>query len=355
MSNLRISVSALHAFCCDVLQIAGVPPEDACLVADSLTQADARGLGSHGVVRLLPVYTRRLAAGTTHARPQIGIERQRGAVTVVDGDAGMGQVTGTFAMRTAVDLAREMGAGIVGVRNSSHFGYGAMYVEQAVAEGMIGVALTNAPSNMPPWGGRTPYFGTNPIAVGIPCGQERPVILDMSTSVVARGKIVMAQKKGESIPPGWAIDEDGQPTTDAAAALAGAVLPFGGYKGSGLALLVDVLCGVLTGAAFGLHIVNLYDEGERTQNVGHFFVALDPRSFLPDGDFEARMDQFVREVRTQPRMPGVDRIYLPGEIEFEQAEESARFGVVLPEAGVAELDQLALELGIRPLQARVAV
>jgi len=355
MSNLRISVSALHAYCCDALQAAGVALDDARLVADSLTQADARGLSSHGVVRLLPVYTRRLRAGTTHARPQVCIERRRGAVTVIDGDAGMGQVTGTFAMRTAVDLAREMGAGIVGVRNSSHFGYGAMYVEQAVAEGMIGVALTNAPSNMPPWGGRTPYFGTNPIAVGIPCGEERPVILDMSTSVVARGKIVMAQKKGEAIPPGWAIDADGQPTTDAAAALAGAVLPFGGYKGSGLALLVDVLSGVLTGAAFGLHIINLYDEGERTQNLGHFFVALDPSSFLPAGDFEAHMDQFVREVRCQPRMPGVDRIYLTGEIEFEQAEESARFGVVLPEAGVAELDQLALELGIRPLQARVAV
>ncbi|MDI9546680.1 MAG: Ldh family oxidoreductase [Chloroflexota bacterium] len=355
MSDLRIAVSALHSFCCDALQAANVPPEDARLVADSLAQADARGLNSHGVVRLLPIYTQRLRAGTTRARPRICIERQRGAVTVVDGDAGMGQVTGTFAMRTAIDLARGIGAGIVGVRNSSHFGFGAMYVEQAVAAGMIGVALTNAPSNMPPWGGRTPYFGTNPIAVGIPCGQERPIILDMSTSVVARGKIVMAQKKGESIPPDWAIDVDGQPTTDAAAALAGAVLPFGGYKGSGLALLVDVLSGVLTGAAFGLHIINLYDEGERTQNLGHFFVALDPSSFLPAGDFEARMDQFVREVRCQPRMPDVDRIYLPGEIEFEQAEESARSGVVLPDAGVTELDQLAIELGIRPLQARAGV
>jgi LDH2 family malate/lactate/ureidoglycolate dehydrogenase len=177
----------------------------------------------------------------------------------------------------------------------------------------------------------------------------------MSTSVVARGKIVMAQKKGEPIPPGWAIDVDGQPTTDAAAALAGAVLPFGGYKGSGLALLVDVLSGVLTGAAFGLHIINLYDEGKLTQNLGHFFVTLDPSSFLPAGDFESRMDQFVREVRCQPRMPGADRIYLPGEIEFEQAEESARSGVVLPDTGVAELDQLAIELGIRPLQAHASV
>ncbi len=354
MSDLRISVSALHAFCYDALLAVGVPPQDAVLTANSLTQADARGLGSHGVVRLLPVYTQRLRRGSTRACPQMRVQQRRGAVAVIDGDAGMGQVTGAFAMRTAVEMARELGTGLVGVRNSSHFGYGAMYVEQAVQAGLIGMALTNAPSNMPPWGGRTPYFGTNPIAVGIPCGAERPVILDMSTSVAARGKIVMLQKKGEPVPPGWAIDAEGRPTTDADAALAGAVLPFGGYKGAGLALLVDALSGVLTGAAFGLHIVNLYDEGERSQNVGHFFVALDPAGFLAPGEFEARMDQFVQEVRSQPRMPGVERIYLPGEMEYEQAETSARDGIPVPQAGVAELEQLARELSICGLGERAA-
>jgi LDH2 family malate/lactate/ureidoglycolate dehydrogenase len=240
----------------------------------------------------------------------------------------------------------------VGVRNSSHFGFGALFVEQAVAAGMIGLALTNAPSNMPPWGGRKPYFGTNPLAVGVPAGEERPLILDMSTSVVARGKIVMAQKAGESIPPGWAIDAEGNPTTDAAAALAGAVLPFGGYKGGGLALLVDVLCGVLTGAAFGLHIVNLYDEGDQVQNLGHFFAALAVETFMPAHEFRGRVDQFVAEVRSQPRMPAVDRIFLPGEMEYEQATRSAIDGILLSAAGLAELDALAAELAIQPVTTR---
>ncbi len=218
---------------------------------------------------------------------------------------------------------------------------------------MIGLAMTNAPANMPPWGGRTRYFGTNPLAIGLPCGAEPPVVLDMSTSVVARGKIVMAHKAGQSIPPGWAIDEEGRPTQDTEAALRGAVLPVGGYKGAGLALAIDALCGVLTGAAFGTHIVDLYDERDRVQNVGHFFAALDVEAFMPVDVFKARMDQFVREVRAQPRLPGVERIFIPGEIEYEQAERSARLGVPLPEAGRQELNRVAARLDVTLLSERL--
>ena len=351
--TFRLPQAILDAFCSEMLQAADMPPEDALLVAHSLSEADARGLGSHGVVRLLPVYLRRLQAGTTRARPNISVLRRRGAIAVLNGDAGLGQVVGHAAMRLATAAAREFGIGAVAVRHSSHFGIGALFAEQAVAEGMVGIVMANAPSNMPPHGGRGRFFGTNPLAVGLPCGAERPVVLDMSTSVVARGKIVMLQKLGLPIPLGWAIDSEGNPTEDAGAALAGAVLPMAGYKGSGLALVIDALCGVLAGAAFGPHIVDLYNEGDQPQNVGHFFMALDVETFLSLAQFREQMDQLVREVRAQPRQPGVERIYVPGEWEYELAERSQCEGVPLPAAGVRELDELACRLKIVPLSERM--
>jgi LDH2 family malate/lactate/ureidoglycolate dehydrogenase len=352
-ATFRLPQATLDAFSCELLQATGVPPEDAALVAHSLSEADARGLTSHGVVRLLPVYLRRLQAGTTRARPKISVLHRHGAIAVLDGDAGLGQVVGHTAMRLAITAAGEFGCGAVAARHSSHFGIGALFAEQAVAEGMIGIVMTNAPANMPPHGGRGRFFGTNPLAVGIPCGRERPVVLDMSTSVAARGKIVMLHKLGLPIPPGWAIDAHGNPTEDADAALAGAVLPMAGHKGSGLALVIDALCGVLAGAAFGPHIVDLYDAGDQPQNVGHFFLALNIEAFLPLAQFQEQMDQLVREVRAQPRQPGVERIYVPGELEFEQAERSRRLGVALPAAGVRELDALARRFGVVPLSERM--
>jgi LDH2 family malate/lactate/ureidoglycolate dehydrogenase len=352
-ATFRLPQDALDAFSRESLQAAGVPPDDAALVARSLSEADARGLGSHGVVRLLPVYVRRLLAGTTRAHPAIHELHGRGAIAVLDGDGGLGQVVGHAAMRRATAAARELGVGAVAVRRSSHFGIGALFVEQAVAEGMVGIVMTNAPANMPPHGGRGRFFGTNPLAVGIPCGAERPIVLDMSTSVVARGKIVMLHKVGQPIPRGWAIDAEGNPTEDAAAALAGAVLPMAGHKGSGLALVIDALCGVLAGAAYGPHIVDLYDEGDREQNVGHFFLALDVEAFVSLAQFQEQMDRLVREVRAQPRQPGVERIYVPGEWEYELAARSRREGVPLPAAGLPELDELAGRLDIMPLSERM--
>jgi LDH2 family malate/lactate/ureidoglycolate dehydrogenase len=257
-------------------------------------------------------------------------------------------------MQIAIETARELGVGVVGVCRSSHFGTGAFFVEQAVVADMIGLAMTNAPANMPPWGARKPYFGTNPLAVGLPCGAEPAVVLDMATSVVAKGKLyLMAMDGVTSIPSGWALDAEGNPTQDIRAALDGMMLPVGGHKGSGLALVIDALCGVLTGAAFGANIGNLYAEGQQAQNVGHLFAALDPGVFMPLGDFKARMDQFVREVRAQPRMPGVERIFLPGEIERERAEENRPRGISLSEAGRQELDRLAEGLGVTSLTDRL--
>lgn len=346
----RIPLAALHTFCCKALQSVGVPDDAATVVADSLTQSDARGLASHGVVRLLPVYIQRLQGGSTRSRPDIRVTRPRDNIALIDGDTGLGQVVGHRSMEIALDLARKGGVGVVGARNSSHFGAASFFLQQAINADMVSFVMTNAPANMPPHGGRKPFFGTNPLAIGLPCGAEPAVLLDMSTSIVAKGKIIIDHKNGQNeIPPGWAIDEAGRPTTSAEAAIRGAVLPMAGHKGSGLALVIDALCGVLAGAAFGPHIVHLYDQGDQAQNVGHFFMALDVESFMPIAAFKARMDQFVQEIRAQPRQPGVERIFVPGEIEHERETESREIGIPLSEAGRQELDDLAEQLGIASL------
>lgn len=349
-----IPTEALAAFCRDALMAVGTPEQDAELVAASLATADARNIGSHGVVRLLPVYIRRLQAGATKARPNIQVVRRLGVSTLVDGDAGLGQVVGSRAMQLAIATAREQGAGVVGVRNSSHFGTGAFFVEQAIREGMVGLAMSNATPNMPVAGGRSRFLGTNPFTIGVPGPHERPLLLDMATSVVARGKIVMAEKEGRTIPSGWAIDGDGYATEDATAALRGAVLAMGGYKGAGLALMIDVLAGVLSGAAFGPHVVDLYDQTGRHQNVGHLFAAISIDAFMPLAEFRARVGQFVAEAREQPRMPGIERIFLPGEIEQEAELRSTEHGIALTAAGWDELDTLAKTLGVVPLATRVS-
>lgn len=350
LAENRVSLSVLHSFCCSVLQAVGVPADEVGIVADSLVKADACGLSSHGVVRLLPIYVSRLKKGSTRARPNIRIIQRSGSVALLDGDAGTGQVVGYRAMEKAIEIARETGAGVVGVRNSSHFGTAAFFLEQATRADMIGIAMTNAPSNMPPHGGSQPYFGTNPLGIGLPCKPERPVILDISTSVIAKGKITMAYKNGQTeIPLGWALDEEGRPTRSAEAALRGAMLPMAGYKGAGLALMIDILCGVLTGAASNRQIVSLYDEGECPQNLGHFFIAVDVATFMPASVFKSQVEAYIQDVCRQPRQPGVDRIYVPYEIEYEQEEESRRSGVLLSAAGWQELDELAARCGVIPL------
>ena len=348
-----VPVSVLTAFGADVLTAAGVDSEAAALIATSLATADARAIASHGMVRLLPEYVRRLGQRSTNPCPTLRTVRQTGGGALIDADGAPGQLAGTAAMNLAISLARTHGIAAVGVRNSSHFGIGALYVERATAADMIGVALTNATPNMPPAGGRARLLGTNPLAIGVPTGAGEPLLLDMSTSVVARGKIVMAEQEGRSIPAGWAIDADGIPTVDAAAALAGAVLPMAGYKGAGLALMIDVLSGVLTGAAYGADVVDLYDRGAAHQDVGHFFIAIAVEAFMPIATFHERIGRYIAMVRSQPRQPGVDRIYLPGELEFAAARRAEHEGIAVSSAGWVVLDDLAQQWRVAPLAERL--
>ena len=292
MESLRYSHEALFAYCCRVLERLDVPAAHARDVAGCLIKAELRGVDSHGLVRL-PVYSRRVQAGAVNAQPDIQLTARAASAALVDGDNGLGPVVGARAMDAALDLATQQGTGFVGVCRSNHFGPAAYYVERAVARGLIGIAISNAPPNMAPFGGKTRLLGTNPVAIAIPAGQEDPLIFDASTSVVARGKIIVAAHVNKSIPEGWAIDPDGYPTTDPADALAGAMLPFGGPKGSAISFIIDIFCGVLTGAAFAQHL-NTLEDLANVQNVGHVFVAFRTDLFVADDQFRMRMDEMLR-------------------------------------------------------------
>jgi LDH2 family malate/lactate/ureidoglycolate dehydrogenase len=331
-------------FCCAILEKLNVPRQDANEVGDCLLQADLRGLDSHGMIRL-PVYAERIRRGVVNPRAVPKVVRSSTAMALLDGDNGLGAVVGSKAMEKAIEQARDAGISLVGVRRTNHFGIAAFYVQKAVRQGMIGCAASNAPSHMAPFGGRTRFLGTNPFSIGIPAGKKPPLIFDASTSVVARGKIIVAAEQGKLIPPGWAIDRDGNPTTNANAALAGSVLPFGGPKGSAISLIIDVLCGVLTGAAFGLTL-NTLENLQAEQNLGHVFVAMRPDIFLAAEDFGSRMDQILQTLKSSPPAPNTDEVLAPGDIERENEAKNRKLGVPFWPTVVAQLTALGAELGV---------
>lgn len=335
----------LTRFATAALGASGLPEPAAALVADTLVDADARGIGSHGVTRL-PVYARRLRAGlvSTTAEPQL---KCSGALVSVDARNAMGAVAAQEGMAAAVRIADELGVGAAGVRHSNHCGALGYYVRWAARSGFVAIAASNAPVTMAYHGGRTPAVGTNPFAVAVPRHDGPPIVVDVATSATARGKIIVAAAEGKSIPEGWAIDAEGHPTTDPHAALAGAVLPLAGPKGSGIAMMVDLLCGVLTGAASGNEIGDLYGEWDRPQNVGHAFLAIRPGPDLRA--FAAQIEAFAAEIGELPPADGHERVLLPGEIEERALERARHSGITLPCSTMTALAELASELGIAPL------
>lgn len=344
MEALRYHHLDLLEDACRVLERLDVPPDDARDTATCLLKAELRGVDSHGLVRL-PVYARRIQKGVVNARPDIRIASRTGATALLDGGNGLGPVVGSRAMDEALALAATYGTGFVGVRHSNHFGPAAYYVEKAIAAGCVGLAISNAPPNMAPFGGKTRFLGTNPVAIGIPAGRESPLIFDASTSVVARGKIIVAAQTGKAIPEGWAVDPEGHPTTDANLALAGAVLPFGGPKGSALSFIIDIACGVLTGAAFASHL-NTLEDLSSVQNVGHVLAAMRTDLFLTDDEFRKRMDAILGMLKAAPAGPGVDRVLVPGEIELANEARLREQGIDLPPQIATELARFGESLGV---------
>jgi len=337
----RFEWEKLQQFCSELFEKVGVPKEKAEIVADSLVQADLRGVDSHGIVRTA-IYLERIEKNMINPFAEIVVEKESEATVLVNGNNNIGSVIGTKALTIAMKKAKEQGAAIVGVRGSNHFGTGAYYLLKAIEQDMILLVVSNASQTMPPTGGVRPFIGTNPLSVGAPANKYPPFILDMATSVVARGKIIVAAQKGESIPLGWAIDKDGNPTTDANAALDGSVLPVGGPKGYGISMFIDILAGVLTGAGYGKYVNNMYENWEEVQNVGHFFIAIDINRFIPIELFKERMDRYISEIKAEPKAEGIEEILIPGEIEHRLVQKRKEEGIELPLKVAKELYEIGM-------------
>jgi LDH2 family malate/lactate/ureidoglycolate dehydrogenase len=347
LSGAQFRPESLRVFAEAAFQAVGVPAADAAIVADNLIEANLRGVDTHGVTRLLVPYLRRLQKGMMRTTTEITVVRERPATALLDGGNGVGQVIATRAMRMAIEKASVAGAGWVSVFHSNHFGAAAYYAQMALEQDMVAMIATNGPAAVAPWGGRQPILSTNPIAYAVPAGEEPPVVLDMATTIVSRGRIHLFAKQGLEIPQGWALDEEGRPTNNPHAALRGTLLPVGGYKGYGLSLIVDLLSGVLSGANFGMHFPgNLADYDRPPQDVGSLFVAVSIDSFMDVDRFKERVDQALREIKTSPRAPGIQRIYAPGEMEHETRKRRLVEGIPLPPEVIADFRSLATELGI---------
>ncbi|USG68417.1 Ldh family oxidoreductase [Brevibacillus ruminantium] len=342
----------LERLATEMLIRAGVSPRHAETVARSLVHADLRAIHSHGMARLA-VYLKRVEQGLIDLDQEPSIHKQAGATAIVNGKNHLGAVVGEAALQTALELAEQYGIGVVGVAASNHFGACSYYAEQAVEKGYILILMSNAPKSMAPTGGVRPFFGSNPIAAGIPTGVEPPFLLDMATAVAARGKIALAAQKGEAIPQGWAIDERGRDTTDPVQALRGALLPIAGAKGYGLSMLVDILCGLLTGAGYGPDVHSLYENDFFPQNVGHLFLTLRIENFMPLALFQQQMDTYIRQIKAEPKMEGQDEILIPGEKEWRTAAERRTNGIPLPDEIALELETICAKYQLTLEEARI--
>ncbi|MFQ6121510.1 MAG: Ldh family oxidoreductase [Dehalococcoidales bacterium] len=309
-----------------ILTAAGVTENDATLVADHLVEANLRGRDSHGIMRLLGIM-KGIEKNTINPRTEVSVIRETPAMALLDAKHSIGQIVAMKAMALAIEKAHNVGVGIVSLRNASHIGFLGYYTEQAAKRGTIGIAFTNTEPAMSPPGGAEPILGTNPICIGIPAKGE-PIIVDLATSVVARGKILEFSRKGQKIPKGWAIDKDGADTEDPAAALEGSLLPIAGPKGYCLAFAIDVLTGALAGASVGADVKGtVHTEDICTK--GDLFIAIDPQMFAGSEEFLKRVERLAEQIRSSKKAPGVSQIYLPGDPELMTRSKRTREGISL--------------------------
>jgi LDH2 family malate/lactate/ureidoglycolate dehydrogenase len=325
----------------DALKGLGASEDEAPLVAESLVRAEMRGTDTHGLP-YLKLLGERIEARMVSVPTRVTVLKDEGATALLDGGNGIGQVAGWKAMELSLRKAREFGIGSTLIRNTNNLGFFAFYTIHAAAEGFAGIAMGNANAAISPWGGAEAFFGTNPISIAVP-GSPEPIALDMSSSLVARGKIRRAQRLGEKIPLGWALDDTGAPTEDPAAALKGTLLPIGGPKGYGLAFMVDVLAGMLSGAAFGRDIKTFHELMGPTK-VGALTLAINVERFMPLGQFRGLMKGYLDSIRGSRKAKGTARIYLPGEIEAEKEKASRERGIELRPASVELVNQLLEKL-----------
>jgi LDH2 family malate/lactate/ureidoglycolate dehydrogenase len=330
-----------------IFQKVGVSREDSVLLTDSLIEANLRGVDTHGITRMLKVYVDRIRAGVLKPKTELKIVREKASTALIECNDGIGQVASSFAMDLAIKKAKVTGTAFVATSHSNHYGAAAYWAMKALDHGMIGFSATNAPATVAPTGGKKAMLGTNPFAVAIPAGEERPFVLDLATTVVARGRILLHAKQNLPLEPGWAFDASGKPTTDPHLALKGLLAPIGGYKGYGIALAIDMISGVLTGSSWGAHFPGfLADNMKDPTDVGSVFVAVEVDSFMDLPDFKAAMDKAIREIRNCEKAEGVKRIYVPGDIETETREDRLANGIPMPGPVVEDFEKLGADLGL---------
>jgi LDH2 family malate/lactate/ureidoglycolate dehydrogenase len=343
---VRVDWKTLRDFCAEVLRAAGVPENDARIVASSLVDADLSGMKSHGVTRLND-YLLRMEQSLMTPATKIDVLRETPSSALLDANDGWGQVASEKAVELVVEKAREVGSAWVGVRNSNHNGTAGYWTMKIAREGMVGICAMNTSPVMAAHGSKRPTLGTNPLSIAMPSSSGDPVVLDMATSNQARGKIILAAKNNDPIPEGWAITSEGLPTTDAKKALKGSVLPLGGPKGSGLAIMLDILTGVLTGAEFGAKMPRMYDDPQ-PQRVGHMFSAISIEAFMPMTEFLSRMDEKEQETREGPPAPGFERVSMPGDGTHERMAMHRESGIPLTHEVYADLLAAAERYGVSP-------
>lgn len=355
MGEVTVSATVLRAQCADMLGALGVPGGDADLVADTLVEADLRGVHSHGA-NLLALYATRLRARDIRAVTTVTVVGDRGSTVMLDGGLGLGQVIGVQAVDLSVERARAHGIAAVSVRELTHLGALGYYTRRAARAGCISMVVQNGPAFVPPYGGVTGMFSTNPFSYAIPTQTAEPVVFDIATTAVAGNQILLAKKRGDAeIPPGWANDQHGRPTTDAGAASMDHLQWFGGHKGYGIAFLVEVLGGVLADSSFGRteHTASPRHGKERVAK-GALFLAIDPGAFPAGAAFGERMDTLVADVQGSEPAPGVAQVAVPGEPEARRRAARLANGVPVPVALVEEIDEMAKELSVLTLTARLA-
>jgi ureidoglycolate dehydrogenase (NAD+) len=347
-STLQYTIGAqeLSDFCIAALLKCGLREADARTTAEVLVTTDTWGIFTHGTKQLVN-YVKRIRAEGMPPQATPKVTSDGPAWAIVDGQQAMAMVSSCMAMKLAIEKARAVGIGYVGVQNSTHFGAAGYYTNMAVKEDMIGLAMSNADPNMTAPGAKFRILGNNPFSYAAPAGTEKPIMLDIAMSTVAAGKINAAQAKGEKIPDTWLADQDGLPTTDPSVyEYSGALLPFGGHKGYGLAVMVEVLGAVLTGAGVTTEVKSWGLKAGEPTGTGHAFIAINVAAMMPIAQFKERMDTMIRGIRESPKAKGSNRIYLPGEMEWERREQALKNGIQLPEDVVANLQKLAEETGV---------
>jgi L-2-hydroxycarboxylate dehydrogenase (NAD+) len=346
----RVPAARLAGFITRTFVATGVSAADAEILAGLMVEADLRGSDTHGVIRL-PLYVRRIRAGGVNAKPNIRVVSDRPSAALIDGDNGMGHLVMRRATHLAIEKAKSTGVGWVGARMSNHAGPAALYATLPLKHDMIGLYFAMGSNNhLPPWGGSESLLGTSPMAIAVPAGEEPPIVLDMAPTVAAFGKVRLKAQRGEPMPVGWMIDREGKPLTDPKRADEGYLLPIGDYKGSGLSLIIGLLAGALNRAAMGHDVVDFVKEVGKPTNTGHAICALAIETFVPPADFKRTVDGFIRDLRNSRRLPGVERIWLPGEQSHTKLLERRAHGVPMPKALRQSLDAVARDLNVAPLE-----